>query len=55
MPNQPANNKRQFGVSLTIEDKDFLDEEAARLGVTRTEVIRMLIAQARKKKNKAEQ
>ncbi len=41
MPNQRASNKRQFGVTLTVEELKAIDEAAKKMQVTRTEFIRL--------------
>ena len=41
MPNQRAADKRQFGVTLKKDEVAAIDAAAARLGMTRTEFIRM--------------
>lgn len=40
MPNQRAANKKQFGITLTKEEIDRIDEAAKAAGLTRTEFMR---------------
>lgn len=40
MPNQRAANKKQFGITLTKEEIDRIDEAARAAGLTRTEFMR---------------
>lgn len=49
MPNQRAADKRQFGVTLKKEEIALIDAAAARLGITRTEFIRLATMEQVKK------
>ncbi|MGN0828184.1 MAG: ribbon-helix-helix protein, CopG family [Akkermansia sp.] len=55
MPNQRAADKRQFGVTLKKDEVAAIDAAAARLGITRTEFIRIATLEQIKRDAEVEQ